>query len=140
MYIIGYMGNIYELPCGSLCGGDSASTCMDQSDNIPTYEEIGCFADGDPKAMSLGQAPACDTMNAEVGFGWVVLGWGLDWVRLDWVRLDFGFIFGFILDWVGLGWLDWVRSVWLYGSLRLRTMPRPQFARSNLNFAACLST
>ncbi|CAM9722151.1 unnamed protein product, partial [Laminaria digitata] len=71
IYLIGYQGNIYDLPCGTLCehggdGGDSvgASSCMEQSDNTPIYEEIGCFADGSPNAMS--RAPSCDTMNAEV--------------------------------------------------------------------------
>lgn len=38
---------------------------MPQSDNAPTFEEIGCFYD--TSAMDLATAPVCDgTMNAEV--------------------------------------------------------------------------
>ncbi|CAM9548065.1 unnamed protein product [Ectocarpus sp. 6 AP-2014] len=33
--------NIYQLPCGDMC----ASTCLDQSDQQPTYESLGCFVD-----------------------------------------------------------------------------------------------
>lgn len=39
---------------------------MDQVDAEVTYEEVGCFDDGDPKAMTLATAPDCDVMSAEV--------------------------------------------------------------------------
>eukprot|EP00752_Nemacystus_decipiens_P008421 g7527.t1 len=70
LYMIGYQGNIYELPCGDLCGSAGAGgvdACMPQSHDVPTYEEIGCFNDGNPKAMGLATSPACDgTMSAEI--------------------------------------------------------------------------
>ncbi|CAM9199998.1 unnamed protein product [Ectocarpus sp. 12 AP-2014] len=33
--------NIYYMPCGDLC----ATTCLDQTEDQPTYESLGCFAD-----------------------------------------------------------------------------------------------
>lgn len=40
---------------------------MDQADVVPVYEELGCFGDDTgTRALTLAQAPACDTMSAEV--------------------------------------------------------------------------
>lgn len=68
--MVGYKGNIYDLPCGSLCGAAGGSgPCLPQSDNVPTIEEVGCFIDADERAMPLAlDAPKCETMNAEVRF------------------------------------------------------------------------
>ena len=70
LYIIGYQGNIYDLPCGSLCSGSgTAPACLPQSDNIPTYESVGCFIDDEERAMALAlDVPTCETMSAEVRF------------------------------------------------------------------------
>eukprot|EP00903_Cladosiphon_okamuranus_P016929 g15605.t1 len=66
--MIGYQGNIYDLPCGDLCGSEqAAASCMPQAASIPAYEEVGCFYDGSPKSLTLATAPYCDgTMSAEV--------------------------------------------------------------------------
>lgn len=65
--MIGYKGDIYDLPCGSLCAGDAMSTCMPQSDNMTTFEEVGCYIDDLPRAMPLAlDVPDCETMNAQV--------------------------------------------------------------------------
>ncbi|CAN0083513.1 unnamed protein product [Ectocarpus sp. 6 AP-2014] len=72
LYMVGYQGNIYDLPCGDLCESveeqeEASSACLPQSDTTPTFEEIGCFLDGQPKTMTLSTAPGCDgTMNAEM--------------------------------------------------------------------------
>lgn len=68
--MIGYQGNIYELPCGNLCSTTADGECMDQAHTVPTYEELGCFADDSTaRALSLAESKSCDTMNAEVRRG-----------------------------------------------------------------------
>lgn len=66
--MIGYQGNIYDLPCGDLCESEEeAASCMPQSASTPTFEEVGCFYDDSPRSMTLAVAPACDgTMSTEV--------------------------------------------------------------------------
>ena len=70
LYLIEYQGNIFDLPCGSLCSGDDPMAhCLPQSDNIPTYEPVGCFIDAEERAMALAlDVPDCQTMSAEVIF------------------------------------------------------------------------
>lgn len=34
LYVVADDGKIYALPCGDLCSG----TCLDQADELPTYE------------------------------------------------------------------------------------------------------
>jgi len=63
--MIGYQGNVHNLPCGVLCSGGDAGDCTPQSDGTVAFEEVGCFVD--TGAMNLATAPVCDgTMNAEV--------------------------------------------------------------------------
>ncbi|CAN0066878.1 unnamed protein product, partial [Ectocarpus sp. 13 AM-2016] len=72
LYMVGYQGNIYDLPYGDLCESveeqeEASSACLPQSDTTPTFEEIGCFLNGKLKTMTLSTAPGCDgTMNAEM--------------------------------------------------------------------------
>ena len=67
--MIGYQGNIYDLPCGGLCESEEAAAeCMPQSHTVPTFEEVGCFYDGTPRSLTLAASPTCDgSMSAEVG-------------------------------------------------------------------------
>lgn len=66
--MVGYKGNIYDLPCGEICESEEeAASCMPQSEAPPTFEEVGCFYDGSPKSLTLAVAPVCDgTMSIEV--------------------------------------------------------------------------
>ncbi len=65
LYMIGYQGNIHDLPCGALCSGGDDDACTPRSDGAVAFQEVGCFYD--TGAMTLATAPVCDgTMNAEV--------------------------------------------------------------------------
>lgn len=65
--MIGYQGNIYELPCGGLCPTTADAECMSQAHALPTFEVIGCFGDDHTvRALSLAESKSCGTMNAEV--------------------------------------------------------------------------
>ncbi|CAM9509059.1 unnamed protein product [Ectocarpus sp. 4 AP-2014] len=47
--------NIYYMPCGDLC----LTTCLDQAEDQPTYESLGCFADDVGDRALPNQADNC---------------------------------------------------------------------------------
>eukprot|EP00752_Nemacystus_decipiens_P013406 g11871.t1 len=52
------LDQIYHLPCGDLC----ASTCLEQSEQQPSIESLGCFADEEGnRALQLYTAETCDS-------------------------------------------------------------------------------
>eukprot|EP00903_Cladosiphon_okamuranus_P008203 g7898.t1 len=69
MMVIDQAYDIYHLPCGDLCD----STCLDKSENLPTFQSEGCFVEvASDQALPI-QAPGCpngqDAMTAEICFG-----------------------------------------------------------------------
>ncbi|CAN0031064.1 unnamed protein product [Scytosiphon promiscuus] len=58
LYLIDRQWEIFYLPCGDLCSG----TCLDQNDEQPSIEPLGCFADSaSNRALTLETAPSCTT-------------------------------------------------------------------------------
>ncbi|CAM9211348.1 unnamed protein product, partial [Sphacelaria rigidula] len=55
LYAITNDAQIYPLPCGDLC----ASSCVEQADETPSFESLGCFTDSTPRALTLSEAPDC---------------------------------------------------------------------------------
>ncbi|CBJ28221.1 conserved unknown protein [Ectocarpus siliculosus] len=53
--LLDYQHNMYHMPCGDLC----ATTCLDQAEDQPTYESLGCYADDvNDRALPI-QGPNC---------------------------------------------------------------------------------
>eukprot|EP00903_Cladosiphon_okamuranus_P010019 g9501.t1 len=56
LYLITGNNQIYYLPCGDLC----SSTCLEQNEQQPSIESLGCFADdAGNRALQLYTAEAC---------------------------------------------------------------------------------
>lgn len=64
LYLVANDGQIYDLPCGYLCRPLEES-CMAQAPTVPTYEEVGCYADGRSHVLGLAMA-SCYVMNIDV--------------------------------------------------------------------------
>lgn len=50
MYFIGYKGTIYEMPCGSLCGGEGVTPVTEEPAPTPTTKPVNS---GDPAPTTL---------------------------------------------------------------------------------------
>ncbi|CAN0318172.1 unnamed protein product, partial [Ectocarpus sp. 12 AP-2014] len=53
--MLDYQHRMYHMPCGDLC----ATTCLEQAEDQPTYESLGCYADVvNDRALPI-QGPNC---------------------------------------------------------------------------------